>query len=122
MFSPPTRTRPTKNERYRRLRRARMEAADRRGLWIGWGLPAAGVVLLCELLYFFFIAETQGGTSVFGVVVAAALGFLAMCARVVQEHLFGRPDTIGSPFPVMAIASAAVMVVALLVLTVAGLA
>jgi hypothetical protein len=52
-----------------------------------WGLPAAGVLSGFEFMYYAVFADKLGGTSVLGVLGAAACAFAALFARGLHEYV-----------------------------------
>ncbi|MEU7853172.1 hypothetical protein [Nonomuraea sp. NPDC049141] len=106
---PERRRRLTGPERRQIARRDRADAAQRRSAWWEWGPVTAGVLVTSELIYFFVVADALGGTSVAGVAVTAALGFVAACFGCVQEY-YSYPKTGAREFPVGVIATVSVVV------------
>ncbi|PRX61406.1 hypothetical protein B0I32_115260 [Nonomuraea fuscirosea] len=107
----------TPQERYHRNwgRKAAARAPKASDLWISWGLPTAGLVIVCELLYFFLVAEQSGGTSVLGVLGAGACAAALSCLRMLQETVRGAEDEGGNRFVVISVVSAGVTALAVLV-------
>ncbi|MFI6635501.1 hypothetical protein ACIBI7_42000 [Nonomuraea fuscirosea] len=104
----------TPQERYDRYwgRKAAARASKPSGVWISWGLPTAGLVITCELLYLFLVAERTGGTSVLGVLVTGACATVAAWLRILEEHIHGAGDEGGNRFVVIGVVSAGVTALA----------
>ncbi|MEV1245568.1 hypothetical protein ACIBO2_52190 [Nonomuraea sp. NPDC050022] len=79
-----------------------------------WGLPAAGVVITFELLYYTVFADKLGGTSVLGVLGAAACAFAAQFASGLSGYVRNR-RTEEFPFAVVGTVMGAGAAVAVLI-------
>ncbi|MEV0309285.1 hypothetical protein [Nonomuraea fuscirosea] len=106
----------TPQERYDRhgRRKAAARASKPSGVWISWGLPTAGLVIVCELLHLFLVAERTGGTSVLGVLAAGACAAVVAWLRILQEHIHGAGHEGGNRFVVIGVVSAGVTALAVL--------
>jgi hypothetical protein len=112
--APEKRRRPTGRERRRMAHLARADRARRRTVWWEWGPVTAATLVAVELLYFFVVADTRGGTSIAGIAVAAAIGFLVVCFKFVQEYvMWPATDAKNAPFLVVGVVSAGVMFIAM---------
>ncbi|WP_326631949.1 hypothetical protein OIE67_44715 [Nonomuraea fuscirosea] len=106
----------TPQERYDRYwgRKAAARASKPSDVWISWGLPTAGLVITCELLYLFLVAERTGGTSVLGVLATGACAAVAACFQVLHEAVRGVDHVGGNRFVVISVVSAGVTALAVL--------
>ncbi|GAA1610463.1 hypothetical protein GCM10009733_003340 [Nonomuraea maheshkhaliensis] len=78
------------------------------------GLPAAALVITCQLLYFYLVAEQTGGTSVLGVLGAGACGVALSYLRILRETVRGAAEEDGNRFVVVSVVSAGVTALAVL--------
>lgn len=119
MGSNTSKRRPRKRDRRRDSRAPYPANAPRRpqapdNLWLTWGLPAAGVVITFELLYYTVFADALGGTSVLGVLGAAACAFAAQFASGLSGYVSKR-RTEEFPFAVVGTVMGAGAAVAVLI-------
>jgi hypothetical protein len=80
--------------------RIRKQSQTPENLWLTWGLPAAGVLITFEFMYYAVFADKLGGTSVLGVLGTAACAFAALFARGLHEYV-GNRRAVEFPFRVV---------------------